>query len=111
LNQDGTLNSPSNPAGAGSVVVLYATGGGQTDPAGTDGSFAMAPYPAPRSAMTVTIGGVEAVLLYAAAAPFQVAGLLQINAVVPAGLVASDTIAVVMRVGGTPAPAGTLALR
>src|SRR5262249_30496384 len=32
LNDDATLNSAANPALKGSVVVLYATGGGQTDP-------------------------------------------------------------------------------
>ena len=30
LNQDATLNSPWNPATGGSVLVLYATGTGQT---------------------------------------------------------------------------------
>ena len=34
LNQDGALNSAENPAAAGSVVVLYGTGEGQTDPPG-----------------------------------------------------------------------------
>ena len=36
-NQDGTINSSSNAAAAGSVVVLYATGLGQTNPQGQDG--------------------------------------------------------------------------
>ncbi|MBS1859348.1 MAG: hypothetical protein JST11_28500 [Acidobacteria bacterium] len=111
LNQDGTLNSPANPAVAGSVVVLFATGAGQTTPAGIDGSVAVAPYPAPKSAVSVTIGGVNADLQYAGAAPSEIAGLLQINAVVPAGLAASDTVALVLSVGGTAAPQGTLAIR
>jgi uncharacterized protein (TIGR03437 family) len=33
LNPDGTLNSPSNPASAGSPVTLFLTGVGVTDPA------------------------------------------------------------------------------
>ena len=37
LNQDYTLNSPSNPAVAGSVIMVYATGGGQTNPPGVTG--------------------------------------------------------------------------
>src|SRR5262249_29470554 len=37
LNQDGTTNSPRNPASRGSVVVLYGTGGGLTAPAFADG--------------------------------------------------------------------------
>ena len=111
LNQDGSLNSPSSPAGAGSVVVLRATGGGQTDPAGIDGSLATAPYPAPKSVVMVTIDGVQAELLYAGAAPSEIAVLLQINAVVPTGLAASDRAEFVLSVGGTVAPAGTLVIR
>ena len=36
INQDGTINSTDNPATAGSVIVLYATGAGQSSPAGQD---------------------------------------------------------------------------
>ncbi len=32
LNQDSSVNSPSNPAARGTVAVLFATGAGQTDP-------------------------------------------------------------------------------
>lgn len=86
LNQDGTLNSPSNPAPVGSIVVLYATGGGQTNPAGVDGSLAAEPYPAPAAPVSVTIGGAKADVLYAGAAPGFVAGLLQVNVRVPDGV-------------------------
>ena len=34
------MNSPSNPAGKGSVVVLYGTGEGATNPTGVDGPSA-----------------------------------------------------------------------
>ena len=106
LNQDGTLNSPANPASPGSIVVLYATGAGQTNPPGADGSLAAAPFPAPQQTVTVTIGGVGAQLLYAAAAPFEIAGLLQINAVIPPGVTASNTTALVLVVGGAPGQSG-----
>ena len=33
LNQDGTYNSPSNPAPRGSVIVFYAVGAGAMTPA------------------------------------------------------------------------------
>jgi len=36
LNQDYGVNSPANPAAKGSVVMIYATGAGQTDPPGVD---------------------------------------------------------------------------
>ena len=41
LNQDNTPNSPANPAEKGSVVVLFGTGEGQTNPRGVDGRIAM----------------------------------------------------------------------
>ncbi len=48
LNQDGTPNSPSNPAAVGSTITFYATGAGQTIPPGADGvlhrSGPAAPY-------------------------------------------------------------------
>ncbi len=40
LNQDGSLNGSSNPAKLGSVIVLFATGEGQSSPAGVDGMIA-----------------------------------------------------------------------
>ena len=54
LNQDGTANSATNPAHVGDVIVLYATGEGQTSPAGIDGQPASAP--APVLPLKVTIG-------------------------------------------------------
>ena len=37
LNEDGTVNGPSNPALKGSVAVLFVTGEGQTTPTGVNG--------------------------------------------------------------------------
>ncbi|HTB09959.1 MAG TPA: hypothetical protein VK752_00235 [Bryobacteraceae bacterium] len=112
LNQDGTINSPSNPAAAGSAVTLYATGGGQTNPAGVDGSLAAVPLPAPVAKVSLTIGGANASVLYAGAAPGLVAGLLQINVRVPAGLSSSSPAALVLNVGGASSQAGcTIAIK
>ncbi|HEY4360543.1 MAG TPA: M12 family metallopeptidase [Bryobacteraceae bacterium] len=89
VNQDGTLNGPLNPAAKGTYVLLFGTGEGQTNPKGLDGSVAKAPnFPAPLGAVSVLIGGppgigVPAQLLYAGAAPGDVAGVLQIDAVIP----------------------------
>ena len=38
-NEDGTRNSPTNPAKLGSVVTLYGTGGGPLNPPGADGAI------------------------------------------------------------------------
>jgi len=39
LNEDGSINSPLNPARRGSVVSIYATGGGEAAPAIADGQI------------------------------------------------------------------------
>ena len=46
LNQDGTVNGPSNPAARGSYVSLYGTGIGRVDNAPADGNGASGPVPA-----------------------------------------------------------------
>ena len=40
LNEDGTLNTPSNPAPIGSIITFFETGEGQTTPNGVDGALA-----------------------------------------------------------------------
>jgi uncharacterized protein (TIGR03437 family) len=82
LNESGALNSAAAPARRGSIVVLYATGEGQTNPGGVTGKPASAPYPAPVLAVSLAIGGQPAEILYAGSAPGY-AGLMQVNARVP----------------------------
>ena len=86
LNENGSYNTASNPAAQGSVVVLYGTGEGATDPGGIDGKPATVPFPKPKLAVAVTISGRPAEVLYSGAAPGLVAGLLQINVRVPVDL-------------------------
>ena len=64
LNQDSSLNSSSNPARPGDIVVLYGTGDG----------------PGP---VVATIAGRPAEVLYAGPSPGLTAGLVQINVRVP----------------------------
>ncbi|MBI3666399.1 MAG: hypothetical protein HY236_09290 [Acidobacteria bacterium] len=112
LNQDTTLNSAANPAALGSVVVLYATGGGQTDPPGVDGTLATAPYPKLKLPVTVTMGGQLATIEYAGAAPGLVAGVIQVNARVPPGITPDNSVPVVLKVGEFSSPAQvTVAIR
>ena len=98
LNQGGTVNSAINAAAQGSVVVLYGTGEGETNPAGVDGQFASTVYPKPVLPVTVTVDGKAATVLYAGAAPQQVAGLFQLNIKLPDG-VSSGAVPVVVTVG------------
>jgi uncharacterized protein (TIGR03437 family) len=111
LNQDGTFNSPSNPAAPGSILILFGTGEGPTSPPGAEGAPAADPFPRPVRTVTLQVGGRTAEVLYPGAAPGFV-GLLQINARVPAGLDANDRTAVSLTIGNAVSPSGThLAVR
>ena len=105
LNQDGSINGGSNPAARGSIVVLYATGAGQTNPAGVDGALAMDVLPEPMLPVTVSIGGQPAQVLYAGAAPGLVAGVMQVNVRIPDGI-GTGVVPVILQVGGAASPTG-----
>jgi uncharacterized protein (TIGR03437 family) len=105
LNQDGSPNSSANPAARGSVVVLYGTGAGQTNPAGQDGTISTGwPLPAPVLPVTVFIDEQPAEVLYAGAAPQIVQGVIQINARVPDNASTGDGIVVMFKVGNYSSP-------
>jgi len=112
LNQDGTVNSTSNPAPAGSVVFIYATGEGQTNPPGVDGKPDDSPAPVPVAGpATATVGGVNADVLYAGGTPGLVAGVLQLNVRIPATVPPGGAVPGVFTVGGKPSQDGvTLAV-
>jgi len=113
LNQNGTLNGPANPAAKGSVVVFYATGGGQTDPPGVDGEITKDVLSRPRLPVGVWIQGQEAEVLYAGTAPGIVSGVMQVNIKLPMNIPSENGVTVVMKVGNwPPSPDGvTMAVR
>jgi uncharacterized protein (TIGR03437 family) len=111
LNQDGSQNAPSNPARAGDIVVLFATGEGQTSPAGVTGKLVTTPLPRPLLPVTVQVGGKTAQLYYSGEMP-DGAGVLQVNFVVPDGVAAGDRVPVVLTVGSQQAQSGiTMSVR
>ncbi len=61
-------------------------------------------YPAPVLPVSVTIDGLPAQVLYAGAAPGLVAGVLQINVVVPAGAYGATYDQIVVTVGDYASP-------
>ena len=69
INQDNAYNSTAHPAPPGTFISLYATGEGQTFPAGIDGKLAPNPAPMPLLPVTVTIGGQSVTPQYAGGAP------------------------------------------
>lgn len=105
LNEDGSANSAGSPAAAGSIVVLYATGAGQTNPPGVDGAIATAPFATPLLPVTVSIDGNPARVVYAGAAPGLVSGVLQVNARIPGGT-RSGAVPVVLQVGSAVSQPG-----
>jgi uncharacterized protein (TIGR03437 family) len=103
LNQSGTVNSANTPARPGEIIVLYGTGEGLTDPPAADGALSGASrIVAP---VSVRIGGETADILYAGSAPGLVAGVMQINVRVPAGL-ASGAQPVLVTVGSATSVSG-----
>lgn len=111
LNQDFSVNTESNPADKGSIIVLFGTGEGQTTPGGIDGKLAAGVFPKPLKLVSVTIDGRAAEVLYAGAAPGLVAGVLQVNARVPADA-GSGNVPVVVKVDSVSSQPGlTVAVR
>jgi uncharacterized protein (TIGR03437 family) len=84
LNQDGSVNSPQNPAPRGSVISLFGTGGGLTQPAFADGAIVTQAAPLAEQYGYMVIGLDSAPMSYAGAAPGEVNGVVQINVTVPA---------------------------
>jgi uncharacterized protein (TIGR03437 family) len=99
LNADNSVNGLENPVARGSVIVLYASGEGQTDPPGVNGAIAGAVLPKPVLPVRVQIGGQEAGVDYAGAAPGFAAGLMQVNARVPESVTPGPAVPVVVQVG------------
>jgi uncharacterized protein (TIGR03437 family) len=91
-------------------IVVFATGEGQTIPAGVNGKLADGPVLAkPVIPVTASINNVPAVVQYYGAAPGLVAGVLQVNLLVPPGATSGD---VVIHIGGNDSQKGvTVAIR
>jgi uncharacterized protein (TIGR03437 family) len=100
VNEDGTINSPANPARRGSTVSIYATGGGLTEPAGADDQITGDGAPKLKSSLYVRLisDGSEdapyyaAQVLYFGGAPRSVPGLVQINAQLPDSVPPGDAV-------------------
>jgi uncharacterized protein (TIGR03437 family) len=99
INQDNSINGGNTPAKTGSVIALYLTGAGQTNPGGADGQPGAAPLPIPVLPVTASVGGKPATVRYAGGASGLVAGLIQVNVEVPAGVAAGSAVPVTVQVG------------
>lgn len=91
LNQDGRLNTASNPAQVGSTVSIFATGLGPISPAQPDGAIVGLPLPANvlqdgvywlLDTFFIGLVAESTTVSYGGPAPFEVAGVSQVNFVV-----------------------------
>jgi uncharacterized protein (TIGR03437 family) len=99
LNQDYRFNSPADPAAQNSVLLVYATGEGQTNPPGMDGKIASTVLPKPVLPVSVTVGGKNAALPYAGAVPNFIAGFLLVIAPIPPGVTPGAAVPLVLKIG------------
>jgi uncharacterized protein (TIGR03437 family) len=94
MNQDGTVNGPSSPAARGSVVSVWGTGFGLTDPACATGGLNPSVPINLAAGLSVDIADSTAPgvpvrytpALYAGSAPALPCGVVQINLAVPANV-------------------------
>ena len=110
LNEDGSVNSPSNPARRGSIISIFGTGGGEAAEGVLDGQIVSGTLP--RTSLPVSVlfdvGLVEGdfdvpskpgEVLYAGGSPGSVSGLLQVNVRVPANATAGDRAPLALTIG------------
>jgi uncharacterized protein (TIGR03437 family) len=100
VHEDGSLNAADNAAMRGSIVVLYATGYGETDAVGRV-----------KLPVQVKVGNAFAEILYAGIAP-GFAGVMQVNAKLPGIFTPPGTLPVTLMVGDASSQPGvTIAVR
>ncbi|MBK9169565.1 MAG: hypothetical protein IPM24_19170 [Bryobacterales bacterium] len=104
VNHDGIVNSSDAPAEAGSIVSLFVTGSGQTDPSGVDGEIIGGDLPRILLPTEVLIGGIAGEILYAGGAPGMLSGVSQINVRIPQMVRLGPDIPVVVRIGEWNSP-------
>jgi uncharacterized protein (TIGR03118 family) len=112
FNQDGTVNSASNAAARGTVGVLYATGDGMEDPTAVDGVVSGDLIRTPLLPVSVTVGGQAAQVVFAGSAPGLLAGVLQVEVVLPTAA-STGAVPVVLTIGtaSTSAQTATIFLK
>jgi uncharacterized protein (TIGR03437 family) len=111
LNQDNSLNGLTHPAAKGSIVQVFMTGEGLTNPQGVTGAITTATLPAPQvtpapiQPVQVWIGGQPALYTYAGEAPGMVTGVMQLNVQIPANA-ASGSLSIQVSIGGNMSQSG-----
>ena len=110
LNADGSVNSAANPANAGDVVSIFATGLGEVSPAGIDGQVTAPPLRQAAQAVAVKVAGVEVIPTFTGDAPGQIAGLARIDLTIPKST-PSGSATVVVVAGASSQDGVTIAVK
>jgi uncharacterized protein (TIGR03437 family) len=120
LNEDGSTNGPapvpgtpdpsgSLPAFRGSVIQVFGTGGGLTDPVTAAGQAASSAAPT-RLRPTATVDGRAATVMYSGASPGLV-GVWQVNVALPADLRIGSDLPLVITLNGISSNTVAVAVR
>jgi beta-glucosidase len=112
LDLSNRLVEPSNPATAGSsIVVIYCTGlGAVTNRPASASASSVNPLAVATITPAVSIGGAPAQVLFAGLVPGMV-GEYQVNALVPANSATGDAVPVTISAGGYTSNAATIAVK
>jgi uncharacterized protein (TIGR03437 family) len=109
-NADFTLNSPTNPAAAGSTIVVYLTGSGPiTNQPATGVVTPLSPLSNATSAVSATIGSTPANVAFLGLAP-SFFGVVQANITIPGG-VAPGNYPLAVTIGGETSNAATISVK
>jgi len=106
-----TVADANAPAAAGDFLEIYCTGLGPVTPPVQAGTPApVPPATIPNDAVTVTIGGVTAKVVFAGLTP-GTSGIYQVNIQMPPGVAPGNSVPVIVSVAGQASPPGTIAVK
>jgi len=112
VNQDGTVNSVSQPAPRGSIVSFYGTGAGIYGAQLRSGQLVGTTLTSPLLTVEAFVGGEPAQVQYAGGSPGEVTGLLQVNVQLPSDVSPGPAVPIQLRVGGVfTQPGVTIAIQ
>lgn len=106
LNEDSTTNGPGAAALKGSLITLYATGGGATTPVSDDGVITTDTPGALNLPITARIGDADAEVVSAGPVPGGVSGMIQVTARVAVDLETGGSVPVELTIGGVTSQPG-----
>jgi uncharacterized protein (TIGR03437 family) len=110
LNASYQIVDSSHPALAGDVIQIYCTGlGPVTNQPATGSAAGTTPLSVTTTTPSVTIGGVQAPLIFSGLTPGDV-GLYQVNVQVPAGTT-TGTVSVTISIGGVTSNSVTISIQ